>query len=42
MDPEERAFYEGKHLEGMKKEEEDVATIFKRQAEERQERLAQE
>ena len=42
MDPDERAFYEGKHLEGPDEEEEDVAAAFKRQAEERDQRKAEE
>ena len=42
MDPEERAFYEGRHLEGENQEEEDVSAAFKRQAEERDQRKAEE
>ena len=42
MDPEERAFYEGKHLEGEEEVLEDVADVFKRQAEEREQRKAEE
>jgi len=42
MDPEERAFYEGKHLEGNKETDEDIAAVFKRQAEERDQRKAEE
>ena len=42
MDPDERAFYEGKHLEGDDETTEDVAEKFKRQAEEREQRKAEE
>jgi len=30
MDPEERAFYEGKHLEGPESEFEDIADVFRK------------
>ena len=42
MDADERAFYEGKHLEAEDKEEPDVALIFRKTAQERQQRIDEE